>query len=247
MKKSFATINCLIWLAFFQCFQAAWAMSPTDRDMILLSVTGTRWGAMQAAFTAHAFSLKTTIGRAIWHDSAPNTIELVNPENASHIVIPLSQYIEDISSHSRRRRESGSSVKSVSLADGHKARETTLFAEGQSGQRQILQKTVSLDDVTLPKALNEAWCYIMANPPSSGFVVALASSKGHRHRDSAAVGSPKNLVEYQSVKLVPVQKDRFTVPKSYKLASDSATFYLSPGGESLKKEDIDDLFRSSAR
>lgn len=51
------------------------------------------------------------------------------------------------------------------------------------------------------------------------------------------------MIAYKSLEAVPFRPDRFVVPKDFKAAKDKSVAYFSVDGV-LKKEDIDDLFRS---
>jgi hypothetical protein len=235
----------------------AWAapsLSPNDKQMVFLSLSGGRWGGVEGAFAAHCFSLKSSRGNAIWRDSSPESILLVNPENSSYISMSLEEYADDVSHHGHRKRIVSTESKPIKLA-GQDGLETTIKTQNRQGQINISQKVIALNAIKLPAKMSDAWDYIMASPAGSGFVVSLYSTKGGHQdyqdgtdrRGSYGKKPLRPLVEFHSVKLLPVQKERFEVPKNYKVAADKASFYFSPEGQALKKEDIDDLFRSSTK
>lgn len=166
----------------------------------------------------------------------------------------LEEYADDVSHHGHRKRIVSTETKPIKL-DGQDALETTIKTQNRQGQINISQKVIALNAVKLSTKMSDAWDYIMASPAGSGFVVSLYSTKGGHHDSPGGadyggdIGKRplRPLVEFHSVKILPVQKVRFEIPKNYKLACDKAAFYFSPGGQALKKEDIDDLFRSSTK
>src|SRR5262249_51239160 len=80
----------------------AQAIGPTDSKMILLSATGSRWGGRESGFTPHSFSVKSNRGNAIWHDTDPDHMCMINPENKSYMYWTLDEYADDVISHRRK-------------------------------------------------------------------------------------------------------------------------------------------------
>lgn len=63
--------------------------------MILFRATGLMWGATENRFSEHAFSLKSNRGVALWRDSNPGNITLINPENKTYLTESIAEYLDD--------------------------------------------------------------------------------------------------------------------------------------------------------
>ncbi|MBK9771417.1 MAG: hypothetical protein IPP57_11415 [Candidatus Obscuribacter sp.] len=106
---------------------------------------------------------------------------------------------------------------------------------------------VSLKDITLPPSMLKAWATIMLTNSQSGFPVSLAVRPSYDWRDPDRKNEPvRALIEYQSLKFVPLEPKSFEIPAGFKKAQDKSAFYLSESGE-LKASDIDDLFRGELK
>ncbi|CAN5156014.1 hypothetical protein BH11CYA1_BH11CYA1_07400 [soil metagenome] len=235
-----ATAACLFYAS------ASWSLSPTDKTMILLSANGQRWGGLEGAFAKHSFSLRSSRGNAIWRDSDPNSILLVNTENESYIKVSLVNYASDFSHFDSSEKGFETDTKLCKLAGRFVGKEITIY-KNQGGKKIVCLSVVTLPEIKLGPSMDSAWGYIMSSPPGSGFPVSLSSSKGHRRARQEANRTLAKLVNYHKVSIIPIEKDRFEIPKSFKLATDSGAFYFSPNGQPLKKQDIDDLFRGSVK
>lgn len=271
-KHTYSLLAVCVFNFLFAILPAPGANSlvPTDKKMILLSAVGSRWGGTEDAFTNHSISLKSNRGNAVWNDRDPDHICLINPENKTYFVQTLEEYTSDLV----KKRWHGSSntkklsAKEIKLIDGTPAIETMLGPVNESGRQHRLHRVVSIPSVVLPDALARAWCFIMDCPPDTGFVVSLYKQhgKGEQTRDpyfgyaltapgtrpkAEQTASPgtlwRKLVEYKSVKVLPVQPERFEIPRSYKRAADETAFYFSTEDGVLKKKDLDDIFLSPTK
>jgi len=226
-------------------------LAPTDKKMLILSAAGPRFGAVEVSFTAHNFSIKNNLGNSIWSDKNPDFLNVCHLENASYMKQTVRQYASDRGNHHGHSGAKRVEVKNVKLADGHTGKQTTSIMDSHRRRSSNEQKTLSVNNVKLPPAMIAAWNLIMNAPDEKDLVVDLASSKGrHEEDDSSSVskrGQLRHQVEFRSLKLVPLQPERFTIPKNFKEAKDVGSFYFSPSGQELKKTDIDDLFRTAPK
>jgi len=223
-------------------------LAPTDKKMLILSAAGPRFGPVEVSFAAHNFSIKNNLGNSIWSDKNPDFLNVCNLENASYMKQTVRQYASDRGNHHGRFGAKTVEVKDIKLADGHMGKQTTSTIDSRSRRRSGEQKTLSVNNVKLPPAMIAAWNLIMNAPDEKDLVVGLASSKGrHEEDESPSRGGLRQQVEFRSLKLVPLQQDRFTIPRNFKETKDVGTLYFSPNGQELKKTDIDDLFRTSPK
>ncbi|MBK7840750.1 MAG: hypothetical protein IPJ49_24365 [Candidatus Obscuribacter sp.] len=110
-----------------------------------------------------------------------------------------------------------------------------------------IARVVSLKDITLPPSMLKAWATIMLTNSQSGFPVSLAVRPSYDWRDPDRKNEPvRALIEYQSLKFVPLEPKSFEIPAGFKKAQDKSAFYLSESGE-LKASDIDDFFRGELK
>lgn len=211
---------------------------PTDTKMLLLVTNGSQWGPTEDAFSAHAFSLKGSRGRALWHDSEPGKIIMVNPENNTYLKVSIDEYLDAEAHHHGLPKEYTVKNSATKLPDGRAAVASVFTGPDRRGNVGVLQTIVSIPNIVVSPAMAKAWCTIMNSKPELGFPVSLQrANRGHNRRKTA----PHDLVVYRSIKFIAVQPQRFEVPKNYKPATDRSAFYFSSNGD-LKKADIDDLF-----
>jgi hypothetical protein len=230
------------------------ALQPSDRTSLLLKASGSMWGATEDTFGVHCFSLKSDRGVAIWTDSRPGLITLVNPENKTYLTESMDEYLDDnnYGVHFPPAFQSGSS-RAVKQSDGSELLEVTYLRRSRAsgGKPREAAQISYRHDVKLSPLMLRAWSTIMLASPEQGFPVNLRVRSRHHHQeDQSESFDPakpwRELVAYHSLKVVPFDPVRFTVPRDYKRAQDKSAFYFSSNGV-LKKSDIDDLFRSEVK
>ncbi|MBK7749711.1 MAG: hypothetical protein IPI39_20955 [Candidatus Obscuribacter sp.] len=304
----------------FDCLPAA-AKAPGKGEMILFKATGSMWGATSNRFSEHAFSLKSNRGVALWRDSDPGRVTIINPENKTYLTEPMVEYLGDnhygmevpiavedskvgphaaldghpcletvflVKPHARRggRRHRGllagkeamlksfnktstgplkaSEVKTKTAISGDtraRSGSSNIKSNSESGKNSSVAaasdgkaanlievaRVVSLKDIALPPSMLKAWTTIMLTNSQSGFPVSLTVRPSYDWREPDRKIEPvRALIEYQSLKFVPLEPKSFEIPAGFKKAQDKSAFYLSESGE-LKASDIDDLFRGELK
>ncbi len=237
-------------------FRPALALAPSENEVLVLRASGTMWGATENTFSNHAFSLKSCCGVVLWHDSQPDVVILLNPENKTFFKESLSKFISGNHYGVRRPFHFDKRLaRKCKLSDGTIADEITYFCKTLNGRGHpslpVLQ-VVTLRSVILPTAVLKAWSTIMLSEPKLGFPVMLRSDGLYHHlldidwKKRATGKGWRALVSYHSLSLKPISEKSFTIPSDYRRAHDISAFYLSGTGI-LKKGDIDDLFRGSLK
>lgn len=227
--------------------QPVWALEPTASKMLLLKCAGSMLGPVEVFFAPHSFSILNSNGLVIWRDKEPGKVQLLNTENRTVLTVPLDEYIDDISSG---LRDLSGAVKTgptpVVMPDGRKANQMMFVA--QNARRGYKVQAVFLPDLKVSPPMVQAWCRIFFVEPQYGMPVTVRHNKSMKRRDLAVTTNPtdkvwRTMIAYKSLDVVPFRQDRFIVPKDFKIAKDKSALYFSVDGV-LKKEDIDDLFRS---
>lgn len=225
----------------------AWAMEPTATKMLLLKCTGSMLGPVEVFFAPHSFSILNSNGLVIWRDSEPGKVQLLNTENQTVLKVSLDEYIDDISSG---LRDLSGTIKTgptaVVMPDGRKA--TQMIYAAQTGRRGYKVQAVFLPDLKVSPQMVQAWCRIFFVESQYGMPVTVRHNKTLKRRDLAEQSKSvdkawRTMIAYKSLESVPLRQERFAVPKNFKVAKDKSALYFSEDGV-LKKEDIDDLFRS---
>lgn len=236
--------------------RSALALGPSENEVLVLRASGTMWGATENTFSNHAFSLKSSRGTVVWHDSQPNVMVLLNPENKTFFKESLNNFISRNDYGVRRPFHFDKILaRKCKLSDGTFANEVTYFCKVSDirGDRihPVLQ-VVTLKSISLPSPVLEAWSAIMLSEPKLGFPVMLRSDGSYHHpldidwKKRATGKGWKALVSYHSLCLEPISEKSFAIPSDYRRARDISAFYLSGDGV-LKPSDIDDLFRGSLK
>ena len=115
-----------------------------------------------------------------------------------------------------------------------------------AGQVELAQ-VICLSNVKLSAAMNKVWCLIMNCEAKLGFPVNLRGRTSHREqRELGRKANMRDLFVYHSLKLVPLDKQRFLIPQGFKKARDKSALYFSESGV-LESNDLDDLFRGKVR
>ncbi|MBK7838565.1 MAG: hypothetical protein IPJ49_12970 [Candidatus Obscuribacter sp.] len=227
--------------------QPVCALEPTASKMLLLKCTGSMLGPVEVFFAPHSFSILNSNGLVIWRDKEPDKVQLLNTENRTVLTVPLDEYIDDISSG---LKDLSGSVKTgptpVVMPDGRKA--SQIMFDAQTARRGYKVQAVFLPDLKVSPLMVQAWCRIFFVEPQYGMPVTVRHNKSIKRRDLTVTTNPtdkvwRTMIAYKSLEAVPFRPDRFVVPKDFKAAKDKSALYFSVDGV-LKKEDIDDLFRS---
>jgi len=219
-------------------------LSPNESQMIVLRASGSMWGATENTFSQHAFSLKSGSGIALWKDTAPETIVLINPENKTYISEPLAEYIADnnYAIHQPLKFDSVQTSQ-ASLPDGKPAVEIIFKRMHASGHEQEVARIKCLKEIKLPTNLLRTWARIMLLNSNNLFPVSLKTKhvpKRHTEKDGPVSWSEP--FTYHSIQIKPIDKNNYKIPADYKRAEDKSAFYFSSNGI-LKQQDVDDLFR----
>lgn len=149
------------------------------------------------------------------------------------------------SSGDTRARSGSSNIKSNSASVKNSS--VAAASGGKAANLVEVARVVSLKDIALPPSMLKAWSTIMLTNSQSGFPVSLVVRPSYDWRDPDRKIEPvRALIEYQSLKFVPLEPKSFEIPAGFKKAQDKSAFYLSESGE-LKASDIDDLFRGELK
>lgn len=256
--------NVLTFTLLTGCFawggESASAKAPGKGEMILFRATGPMWGATENRFSEHAFSLKSNRGVALWRDTQPDKVVIINPENRTYLAESLFDYLDDNHYGAEVPIKFDSyEIKPHEPLQGHPCLETVYRRKYKSrgSAKPVLRaglkdefevaRTYSLQDIEIPPAMYRAWTTIMLSTTQKGFPVTASVRPGRGwYEGEGKADSRRDLISFVSIKFVPFAAQYFEIPRGFRQAKDKSGFYLSESGE-LKASDIDDLFRSDLK
>jgi hypothetical protein len=246
MRLLLATIAICTYCAWF----SAKCEAKDNPQMIELQCAGDMFHASTICVSDLGVRLKSKSATTLWLVKDAKTGVVINSESGVYLIQPIDEWV-----HYYQRDYSHPSLQTTRSTEfpltAEKNAIKTLVYSGEP--EQLVGEIVSLKEPKFAPPVMAFWCNLMMSKPELGFPIALkVFGKDHsfhrRHLGHAGKFVERNqsmwktLVEFKSVRSVPLDRSLFTVPKTYKRTYDVAALFFSEDGV-LKPADLDDMFR----